>query len=286
MKFECIRGLRKRFTILLMCRLLKVSRSGFYDWLDRPPPARVLQDHDFLVLIREVFHEHKGGYGAFRVWKEFCARGVPCGRDRIARLMKEDGLVAVATRVRKPRTTDSTHGKEVASNLLDRNFKVEKLDEVWLADMTYMGTKQGWLYLSCVMDLCSRKIVGWSMRDDLERQGPLDALEMGLGNRKPGPGLMHHSDRGSQYASNDYQGLMARHDVVCSMSRRGNCWDNAPMESFFGRMKEELGVGVFETRDQARQQVFKYIETYYNRIRRHSGIGYVAPNDFETQKAA
>ena len=286
MKYECIREHRDRFEVSMMCRLLSVSRSGFYDWLDRPAPRRVLEDQELLVLIEQVFYEHKRRYGSFRVWKEFKARGVACGRDRIARLMKENGLVALATPKRKPQTTDSAHENKVAPNLLDRKFEVEELDSVWVADLTYIGTKEGWLYLSCVMDLCSRKIVGWSMREDLETKGPLDALEMALANREPKQDAIHHSDRGTQYASNGYQERLEEAGLSCSMSRKGNCWDNAPMESFFGRMKEELDVSVFETRAQASQQVFKYIETYYNRIRRHSGIDYLSPNDFENQRAA
>lgn len=184
-KIQLIKAHRARFDVSMMCRLLGVSRSGFYDWLDRPPSRRLLQDQELLVPIQQVFAQHKSRYGAFRIWTELLARGVVWGRDRIARLMREHGMVARATPKRKPQTTDSTHEYQVEENHLNRNFNADEIDRVWLADLTYIPTREGWLYLSCVMDLCSHKIVGWSMRDDLERHGPLDALSMALKSRKP-----------------------------------------------------------------------------------------------------
>ena len=270
----------------MMCDLLNVSTSAYYDWRKRGPSDRDLEDEHLKPLIREIFVEFDRSYGAVRIWKELKARDVDCGRDRVGRLMKEMGLVAKATRKKAPRTTDSDHGLAVAPNLLMRDFKVEGTDEVWLADITYLATKQGWVYLAVVMDLCSRKIVGWSVRESLHRQGALDALEVALGNRRPEPGLIHHSDRGSQYASGDYQQRLEAAGARCSMSRKGNCWDNAPMESFFGRMKEEIGETLFETKAAAGQAVFKYIELFYNPKRRHSGLGYLSPVEFEQQIAS
>lgn len=191
-----------------------------------------------------------------------------------------------ARRRRKPRTTDSSHDHRIAPNLLKRNFITEGIDQVWLADITYLPTRQGWLYLHAVLDLHSRRLIGWSMRDSLHRQGALDALSSALANRTPVDGASHHSDRGVQYASDDYRGLLDVAGLTCSMSRKGDCWDNAPMESFFGRLKEELGVEVFETKAAARQAVFKYIELYYNRVRRHSALGFISPYEFEMEKVA
>jgi len=271
----------------MMCRLLAVSTSGFYGWRKRSPSPRQIQDQELLVLIREVFWEFKRRYGARRIWNEFRARGLECGRDRIARLMKQDGLVAKSTwRRRKPVTTDSKHENQLHQNLLMRNFETQRRDQVWLADITYLATKQGWMYLSVVMDLHSRKVVGWSVRDSLHREGAMDALKVALGNRRPDAGLIHHSDRGVQYASGDYQELLESHSVRCSMSRKGDCWDNAPMESFFGRMKQEMEEDVFESKSAARQAVFKHIEGFYNPRRRHSALGYLSPDEFEAQMAS
>lgn len=271
----------------MMCRLLGVSTSGFYAWCHREPSAHQVRDQELVPLIRDVFFEFDWKYGARRIWREFQDRGLECGRDRIARLMKQEGLVAKSThRARAPSTTDSSHGETVPQNLLRRDFGTSARDEVWLADITYLATKEGWVYLSVVMDLHSRKVVGWSVRDSLHRQGALDALEVALGNRQPEAGLIHHSDRGVQYASGEYQALLEKHGVRGSMSRKGDCWDNAPMESFFGRMKQEMGVKLFESRRAASQAVFKHIERFYNPTRRHSALGYLSPNDFEAQIAS
>ncbi len=270
----------------MMCRLLEVSTSGYYAWRRREPGPRALQDEELGLLIEEIFFEHKRRYGAVRIWKEMQARGVDVGRDRVGRLMKMRNLVARARRLKKPQTTDSSHEHPLAPNLLKREFIVDSPNQVWLADITYLATKEGWVYLFAVMDLCSRKMVGWAMKDSLHRQGALDALNIALANRKLCEGAIHHSDRGSQYASTDYRKRLKAAGLECSMSAKGQCWDNAPMESFFGRMKEEIGEKVFDHRVSARQAVFKYIEAYYNRMRRHSAIGYVSPNTFEAKKAA
>lgn len=267
----------------MMCRLLKVSHSGYYNWRGRVPSKRALRDQELMALLKDIFTEHDGRYGVMRIWKEMNARKVSCGRDRVGRLMRKLGLRAKARRRRNPRTTDSEHAHPVAKNLLKREFAVDGPDLVWLADITYLATAEGWMYLSVVMDLCTRRIVGWSVRDSLHRQGALDALEIALANRTLQPGAIHHSDRGVQYASTDYRQRLEEAGLACSMSRKGNCWDNAPMESFFGRMKEEIGVELFETKAAARQAAFKYIEAYYNRTRRHSGLDYLSPDEFEQQ---
>jgi transposase InsO family protein len=270
----------------MMCQLLEVSRSGYYDWKMRGPSQRQLDDEVLKPLIRDIFWEFNRSYGAVRVWKELVSRGIDCGRDRVNRLLKEMGLVAKATRKKKPKTTDSAHGFQVADNLLMRDFRTTRRDEVWLVDLSYLATREGWVYLAAVLDLHSRRIVGWSVRDSLHRQGALDALEVAIGNRRPEPGLIHHSDRGSQYASDDYQKRLEEAGIRCSMSRKGDCWDNAPIESFFGRMKEELDCELFETKAAASQAVFKYIEMFYNPKRRHSSLGYLSPVDFERQLAS
>ena len=272
----------------MMCRVLKVSTSGFYEWCKREPSPHALQDRELVVLVRQVFEEFNHSYGAVRIWKEFKARGVECGRDRIARLLREHGMVAKSTWARKraPRTTDSEHEHPVHQNLLMRDFEVHQRDKVWLADITYLATREGWMYLACVMDLHSRKIVGWTVRDNLTSQGAVDALEVAIAQRRPEAGLIHHSDRGVQYASHAYQDVLDEHAIRCSMSRVGDCWDNAPMESFFGRLKQELGIKLFESRSAARQAVFKHIEMFYNTRRRHSALGYLAPDEFEWGQVA
>lgn len=287
-KYACILENRGLFKITMMCRLLHVSTSGFYAWWSREPSTRELKDRELLILVREVFEEFEHRYGAVRIWKEFQARGLKCGRDKIARLMREDGLVAKSTwtRKRKPRTTDSEHSEPIRPNLLMRDFKTQGRDQVWLSDITYLATKKGWMYLAVVMDLHSRKIVGWTVRDSLKTEGALDALKVAIGNREPEAGLIHHSDRGIQYASKEYQEVLEKHGMRSSMSRVGDCWDNAPMESFFGRMKQEIGVRLFESKQAAQQAVFEHIERFYNPRRRHSALGYLSPDDFELMNVA
>ena len=284
--YSCIEAHREHYDVSMMCRLLRVSRSGFYDWLRRTPSERALRDRELLTLIREVFEDHQERYGAMRVWKELQARGVDVGRDRVRRLMRGDGLQARALRRRKPRTTDSEHSIAVPKNLLARNFQAAAINQVWLADITYFPTRQGWVYLYALMDMCSRRVIGWSLRDNLKRDGALDALSIALANRKLAPNAIHHSDRGVQYACRDYQSALELAGLCASMSRKGDCWDNAPMESFFGRLKEEIGVRVFDSKPAARQAVFSYIEMYYNPRRRHSALGYVSPAQYEIDNDA
>jgi putative transposase len=223
----------------------------------------------------------KARYGSPRIHAELVARGMPCTVNSVARLMRERGIAA-KTKRKFRRTTDSNHGHPVAENVVNRDFKPIAANRTWTADITSIATGEGWLYLAAVEDLYSRKIVGWSMGSRIDSRLVVDALEMALAGRRPGEGLVAHSDRGSQYASEHYQGVLARHGIICSMSRRANCWDNAPMESFFASLKKELTRGeVFATREQARASLFEYIEVFFNRVRRHSSLGYRSPAEYE-----
>lgn len=264
-----------------MCRVLEVSTSGYYDWRGRAESRRQKEDRRLVVEIKAIHKESRQSYGSPRIHDELKDRGRRCGRKRVARLMRLHGLRAKQTR-RFKATTDSKHTLPVAENVLSRQFTVSAPDVAWSADITYIPTRQGWLYLAVVIDLFSRRVVGWSMHKRLKRRLVLDALKMALRGRSPGPGLIHHSDRGSQYASGDYQALLAAQQMVCSMSRRGNCWDNAPVESFFSTLKRELvHHRRYQTRAEARAEIFEYIEVWYNRRRRHSSLGYKSPAQYE-----
>jgi transposase InsO family protein len=264
-----------------MCQVLEVSPSGYYAWRKRPQSATAKRRRRLTVIIKAIYEESRQNYGSPRVFKELQARGESCNVKTVARIMRENGIVAKRRRKFKV-TTDSNHALPVAENLLDRQFTVTAPNRVWVSDITYLPTWEGWLYLATVQDLFSRKIVGWSMQPRMTRQLVIDALEMAVDRRRPERGLLCHSDRGSQYASDDYQAVLARHGIVCSMSRKGDCWDNAVMESFYSTLKTELIYhGVFRTRDEARRAVCEYIEMFYNRIRRHSTLGYLSPAEFE-----
>jgi len=241
--------------------------------------------------IRDIFKQSRDTYGSYRIHAELIDEGIRCGRERVARLARErvarlareNNLEPKATRRFKVMTTDSNHKLPVAPNILNRNFTAARPDQIWLTDITYVPTAEGWLYLAAVMDLYSRRIVGWSMSDSLHRQLVIDALQMAITARQPLPGLLHHSDRGSQYASEDYQALLTQCQMIGSMSRKGNCYDNAPMESFFGTFKTELTFHCdYATRNEARLEIFEYIEVFYNRYRRHSALGYKSPVNYET----
>ena len=264
----------------LACRVLGVSRSGYYAWRRRrngPPSARAQGDQRLMRQIKTIFYEHRGRYGAPRIHVELHDRSVRVGRKRVARLMRQAELRAARPR-RAARTTDSDHAWPVAENVLDRRFMVTEPEARWCADITYIPTDEGWLYLAVVLDLGTRRVIGHATRSTLERE--LAALKVALG-RRAAPALQH-SDRGSQYASADYQALLHRHGIRCSMSRRGNCLDNAPVESFFATLKRELVDGArYCTRSAARQALFAYIETYYNTRRRHSALGYRTPAEYE-----
>lgn len=264
-----------------MCRVLEVSRAGFYLWLKRPASRRSVENGRLLEVIRTIHRASRGVYGSPRIHAELGRLSATYGRKRIARLMRENGIQG--KRQRKFRaTTDSKHEFPISGNVLDRKFGVAAANKAWVADITYIATREGWLYLAAVMDLYSRRIVGWAMGSRICRHLVEKALHMACINRNPGPGLLHHSDRGSQYASDDYQKVLNSRGIVCSMSRKGNCWDNAVIESFFGTLKTELIYHRnYESRSEAQSEIFDYIEVFYNRQRLHSALGYRSPADFE-----
>lgn len=281
MKYGFIRKQAGEYEVRLMCEVLRVSRSGYYGWLGRPASARAKSDQALLVHIREIFHENRRTYGYPRVHQELVARGFSCGRDRVARLMREAGLRAVHKRKYRV-TTQSDHKRPVAPNLLRQDFSTETVNQKWLTDITFVPTDQGWLYLAPILDLFSRMVVGWAMESYLDRRLTLKALQMALAWRRPPIGFLHHSDRGGQYASEEYQALLDAHGALISMSRKGNVYDNSPMESFFATLKSELVQRRrYRTRAEARADIFDYIETFYNRRRRHSALGYLSPLEFE-----
>ena len=285
MRYGFVAAERATFPVRLLCRLVGVVASGFYAWLSRRPDRREREDGGLTPRIRTIFEASRRTYGSPRIHAELRAEGVRIGRKRVARLMREAGLTAVR-RCPVPRTTDSRHDHPVAPNLLGRRFAAERPDTVWLADISYIPTGEGWLYLAAIKDLATREIVGWSMADHLREELARDALLMAIRRRQPSPGLTHHSDRGVQYASGPYRATLARHGIVQSMSRKGDCLDNAPMESFFGSLKTELVHRTsFPTRQAARRALFEYVETFYNRRRRHSGLGFLTPAQAYEQMA-
>jgi transposase InsO family protein len=264
-----------------MCRVLQVSTGGYYTWRGRPASAQQQRREALVVEIEAIHQEVKERYGSPRIHRELRARGQDCCVNTVAKLMRQQGIAAKSKRKFRC-TTDSNHNGPVAENILDRQFEPTAVNEVWVADITYIPTREGWLYLAAVEDLYSRQIVGWSMSERITSRLVVDALEMAVSRRLPGEGLVAHSDRGSQYASDHYQRLLERHDITCSMSRRGNCWDNAAMESFFASLKKELIHDEdYQTRQEARACVFEYIEVFYNRVRRHSALGYQSPVEYE-----
>lgn len=267
--------------VRLLCATLEVSPAGYYAWRSRPAgPARQRRD-GLLAEARAIHQEVKGRYGSPRLHAELVARGRRCCVNTVARLMRDNGIRAKSARKFR-HTTDSNHGRPVAENVLGRQFDPARPNESWVADITYVPTREGWLYLAAVEDLYSRRVVGWSMADTMTSRLVADALQMAVDRRLPGAGLVAHSDRGSQYASDHYQGLLCRHGITCSMSRRGDCWDNAPMESFFASLKKELVHHEdYQTRQEARASLFEYVEVFYNASRRHSSLGYVSPAEYE-----
>lgn len=281
MRYDFVEAHRGRWPVRLMCRVLRVSAGGYYDWRGRPQSSTAARHDALVVTIKAIHGEVKARYGSPRIHAELVARGEPCCVNTVARLMRQEGIAAKTKRKFRV-TTDSNHNRPVSENVLDRQFGPQAPNQAWTADITYVATGEGWLYLAAVEDLYSRRIVGWSMSDRIDSRLVVDALEMALAGRLPGEGLVAHSDRGSQYASEHYQGLLAGHGITCSMSRRGNCWDNAPMESSFASLKKELTRGeVFATREGARASIFEYIEVFFNRTRRHSSLGYMSPAEYE-----
>ncbi len=288
-KYAAIHAERDRFPITLICDALGVSESGYYASLTRPPSARACQDEQLRLLTRVTFAETNGRYGSPRIFDELTDAGVCTSEKRIARLMQEDGLIARAPR-RYVVTTDSDHREPIAPNLLARDFAVRDdraLDSVWVSDITYVPTRAGHLYLAVVLDLASRRVVGWAMDDTLATTLPLAALRMAIDQRKPCPGLVVHSDRGSQYASRAYRAELTQFECCQSMCAKGDCWDNAVAESFFATLEHELlSLARFPTHAAARQALFEFIEVWYNRRRRHTSLGSVSPVRYEALRSA
>ncbi len=266
-----------------MCSTLEVSRSGFYAWLKREPSERSKSDARMTELISEIHKGSRGTYGAPRIHEALKAGGISCGLNRVARLMREAGLRSKVKRKFKA-TTNSKHDHPIAPNLLNQDFKTYSPNAIWVSDITYIWTDEGWLYLATTMDLFSRAIVGWAMDSRMKSGLVVSALDMALSARMPAKGLIHHSDRGVQYAAKPFQELLTANGIVCSMSRKGNCYDNAVQESFYHSLKTELVHHEhYLTRDQARASIFDYIEVFYNRERIHSTLGYVSPLQFELE---
>ena len=282
MRFEFVRDHRESFEVGLLCAALQVSRSGFYAWLGRDESDRARADRELTTLIRGVFDDSREVYGSPRVFRTLRRRGMSCGRHRVARLMRAASLRSKTKRRFRVKTTDSNHSFPIAPDRVDRDFRADAANQVWVSDMTYIATDEGWLYLAVTMDLFSRKIVGWSMAPSMHADIVINALKMALNTRRPEPGLIHHSDRGSQYASEAFRSLLAERGVLASMSRKGNCYDNAAMESFFHSLKTELvSHEQYRSHSHARASLFDYIEAFYNRQRMHSTLGYLSPEDFE-----
>lgn len=283
MRYQFIDDHRAVWPIAVQCDVLQAARSGYYAWRKRPPSAQARRRVELTARIQAI-HARKNHdvYGAPRVHQELVAQGCPCNRKTVAKCMKQAGIQAKTSQKFRVITTDSNHPHPIAKNLVERNFAPSRKNQTWTADITYIATGEGWLYLAAVEDLYSRKIVGWSMSDRIDSRLVVDALQMAIQRALPGAGLMAHSDRGVQYASEHYQNLLRKHAVTCSMSRKGNCWDNAPMESFFATLKKEhVHHQRYATRAEARQSLFEYIEVFYNRVRRHSSLGYLSPLQFE-----
>jgi putative transposase len=282
MRYQFIERHRSEYPVVTMCRVLDVARGGYYAWRARRPGPREMADQALVPKIRYYFKQSDQTYGSKRIQTDLEEAGIGCGHNRVARLMRKNDLVVKTKRRFKVKTTDSEHNLPVAPNLLNQDFVATEMDEIWLTDITYVPTTEGWLYLAAVLDLYSRKIVGWAMGDSLHRQLVIDAMQMAITARKPPPGLLHHSDRGSQYASAEYQSLLTQTKIIASMSRRGNCYDNAPMESFWGTMKRErIFHRHYATRAEAKSDIFEYIEVFYNRYRRHSALGFKSPVSYE-----
>jgi len=286
MRFRFIEDHRADYPVRIMCGALEVSPAGYYAWRSRPESRRSAANRDLLDHITQVHRDTRGRYGSPRIHVELRAQGRGASRGRIERLMRRHGIRAIMARPRRVRTTDSRHDLPIAPNLLNRNFSAAAPNRIWLTDITYVETDQGWLYLATVMDLYSRRIVGWAMDDHLRTELPLAALNMAISTRRPGANLIHHSDRGVQYASADYRTALHSAGMQASMSRRADCYDNAPMESFFHTLKtEQVHHQQYATRDQAKSDIFAYIEGFYNRTRRHSSIGYNTPIQIELKAA-
>lgn len=282
MRYAAIDSLRERYPVSILCAALAVSTSGYHEWRSRPASARQLANDRLVSEIRVLHAESFGSYGSPRIHAALKRRGRSIGRERVRRLMQENQIVGRHRR-KRCRTTDSNHTLPIAPNLLQQNFACETPNTVWLADISYLPTDEGFLYFAGMKDLCTKKIVGWSMSRTIDAQLVVDALKMAIVRQRPSAELIVHSDRGSQYASAAFRSKLAEHHIRQSMSRRGNCYDNAPMESFFSSLKGEwLEHRRLATHAEARSAVFAYVETFYNHVRLHSSIGYRPPSEFET----
>ncbi len=285
MRYRAIQEHDRRYPIRLMCRALAVSPAGYYAWRARPESARGVANRALMTDIRVIHQESRQTYGSPSIWQALVRRGQRVGEHRVARLMRQDGIRAKT--VKKWRaTTQSTHRFPVAANRLNRQFTVAQPNRVWAGDLTYVWTAEGWLYLAVLLDLYSRAVIGWAMGGRLTVDLAQQALTMAIHHRAPKAGLLHHSDQGSQYAATAYQQQLTTYGITGSMSRRGNCWDNACVESFFGTLKRELIYHrQYRTREEATQEIFEYMEVFYNRRRRHSTLGYDSPAEFEARTA-
>ena len=279
--FELVHAERANIPVAFSCRVLGVSRSGYYQWTRSTPSARARADQALSAEVRAIHREHRGRYGSPRVHRELRARGHRVARKRVARLMREQGLCGRSPR-RSRRTTDSRHGYRIAPNLLDRDFSAAAPNEAWVGDITYVPTQEGWLYLAVLLDLFSRRVVGWAMSDRIDTELAREALSMANGQRTPGTGLIHHTDRDCRYASDEYQAALRQMGMVPSMSGKADCWDNAVAESFFATLEKELlATGPLTSRESTRLAIADYIEHYYNNKRRHSYLDYVSPLEYE-----
>jgi putative transposase len=281
-----IKDNRKDHEVRTLCRILKVSASGYYEWLSRPVSNRVESNERLLTQINHIHKESREAYGSLKTWKALNAQGVACGKHRVARLRRINGIET--RRVKRFKiTTNSKNTKWIAPNLLNRCFKTQRPNQVWVGDVTFIATRMGWLYLAVMIDLYSRKIIGWSMSNRIDKQLVLDALDMALIRRKPNSEVLHHTDRGAIYASDEYREKLSAHQLLRSMSRKADCYDNAVAESFFSTLKNELVLGnVFESRDRARTDIFDYIEIFYNRQRIHQTLNYITPEKMEMMTVA
>jgi transposase InsO family protein len=280
-RFALIDGAKEEFPVHRLCRVLGVSQSGYFAWKGRPACRRQHEDMVLLAHVRSGFALSHGTYGSPRMTRELQDSGLSIGRRRTARLMRENGLCARQKR-RFRRTTDSHHAWPIAPNLLDQDFSAERPDQKWGSDISFIWTREGWLYLAVVIDLFARRVVGWAVADRLHRELALTALRKALIMRCPAPGLIHHADRGSQYCSADYQAELRKHGLLISMSGKGNCYDNSMVETFFKTLKSELvWRTMFETRQQAEEAIGRYIDGFYNPIRRHSALDFTSPAQFE-----
>jgi putative transposase len=279
-RYSFIREHRQQFRLAALCRMLRVSKSGYCTWVRRTESPRAGRNRALVVCIKAAHRRSRKSYGRRRIYAQLQRDGVACSRHRVARLMRQEGIYGRRRRGFRA-TTDSKHSLPVAPNLLARDFTTTAPNQVWVSDITFLPCEEGWEYLASVMDLYNRQIVGWAMQSSLERSLTLQALEMAIRQHQPAPGLIHHSDRGSQYACADYQAKLTQQGMICSMSRKGDPWDNAPKESFFGTLKTELVHDWSRPpRAQARREVFDYIEVFYNRQRLHSALGYETPVGF------